>query len=61
MQISLKHYGITITVDMPDDVSLDEVFEQFNALLISATFQQETINNWIIEKADELKNDTLCG
>jgi hypothetical protein len=54
MQISLKHYEIKITIDMPDDVSLDEVFEQFNALLISATFQQESINNWIIEKADEL-------
>jgi hypothetical protein len=42
---------------MPNDVSLDEVFEQFNALLISATFQQESINNWIIEKADELNCD----
>ena len=45
---------MTITVEMPDDSSLDELFEQFNALLISATFQQESINNWIIEKADEL-------
>jgi hypothetical protein len=54
MQISLKHYEIKVTIDMPDDVSLDEVFEQFNALLISATFQQESINQWIIEKADEL-------
>jgi len=54
MQISLKHYEIKVTIDMPDDVSLDKVFEQFNALLISATFQQESINRWIIEKADEL-------
>lgn len=61
MQITLKHYGITITVEMPDDISLDEVFEQFNALLISATFQQASINQWIMQKAEELKNDTLCG
>lgn len=61
MQISLKHYGITITVEMPDDSSLGEVFEQFNALLISATFQQISIDNWIIDKAEQLKNDTLCG
>ena len=54
MQISLKHYDIKVTIDMPDDVSIDQVFEQFNALLISATFQQESINQWIIEKADEL-------
>lgn len=56
MQLTLKHYDITASIDMPNDVSLDEVFDQFNALLISATFQQETINRWIIEKADELNN-----
>jgi hypothetical protein len=57
MQLTLKHYEITASIDMPNDVSLDEVFDQFNALLISATFQQETINRWIIEKADELNRD----
>ena len=57
MQLTLKHYSITTTIEMPNDVSLDEVFDQFNALLISATFQQETINRWIIEKADELNRD----
>jgi hypothetical protein len=57
MQLTLKHYEITASIDMPNDVSLDEVFDQFNALLISATFQQESINNWIIEKADELNRD----
>lgn len=56
MQLTLKHYNITTTIQMPEDVSLDELFEQFNALLISATFQQETINRWIIDKADELNN-----
>jgi hypothetical protein len=59
MKIFLKHYDITVTIDMPDDATLDEVFEQFNALLISATFQQESINNWIIDKADELVNHNL--
>jgi hypothetical protein len=54
MQLTLKHYNITTTINMPNDVSLDEVFDQFNALLISATFQQVSIDNWIIEKADEL-------
>jgi len=57
MQLTLKYYNITTTIDMPNDVSLDEVFEQFNALLISATFQQESINQWIIEKAEELNRD----
>jgi hypothetical protein len=57
MQLTLKHYNITTNIEMPDDISIDEIFEQFNALLISATFQQETINRWIIEKADELNRD----
>jgi hypothetical protein len=57
MQLTLKHYEITATIDMPNDVSLDEVFDQFNALLISATFQQASIDSWIIEKADELNRD----
>ncbi len=57
MQLTLKHYDITTTIEMPNDVSLEHLFEQFNALLISATFQQESINNWIIEKADELNCD----
>jgi hypothetical protein len=54
MQLTLKHYDITTIIEMPDDISIDEIFEQFNALLISATFQQVTIDNWIIEKAEEL-------
>jgi len=54
MQLTLKHYGITTNIEMPDDITIDEIFEQFNALLISATFQQVSIDNWIIEKADEL-------
>jgi hypothetical protein len=57
MQLTLRHNNITTTIDMPNDVSLDEIFEQFNALLISATFQQASIDSWIIEKADELNRD----
>jgi hypothetical protein len=57
MQLTLKHYNITTNIEMPDDISIDEIFEQFNALLISATFQQASIDSWIIEKADELNRD----
>ena len=60
MQLTLRHNNITTTIDMPNDVSLDEIFEQFNALLISATFQQASIDSWIIEKADELNNEQIA-
>ena len=55
MQLTIKHYEISATIQTSEDITLDEVMNQFNALLISATFSQEGINEWIIEKARELK------
>jgi hypothetical protein len=57
MQLTIKHYNISATIQTSDDITLDEVMHQFNALLISATFSQVQIDNWIIEKADELLQD----
>lgn len=54
MQLTIKHYDISATIETSDDITLDEIMTQFNALLISATFSQAQINNWIIEKAEEL-------
>jgi hypothetical protein len=54
MQLTIKHYDISATIETSDDITLDEIMTQFNALLISATFSQGQINNWIIEKAEEL-------
>lgn len=57
MQLTIKHYDISATIQTSDDITLDEVMNQFNALLISATFSQVQIDNWIIEKAEELLQD----
>lgn len=57
MQLTIKHYDISATIETSDDITLDEVMNQFNALLISATFSQVQIDNWIIEKAEELLQD----
>ena len=57
MQLTIKHYDISATIQTSEDITLDEVMNQFNALLISATFSQEGINDWIIEKAEELLQD----
>ena len=54
MQLTIKHFDISATIETSDDITLDEIMTQFNALLISATFSQGQINNWIIEKAEEL-------
>lgn len=57
MQLTIKHYDISATIETSEDITLDEVMNQFNALLISATFSQQVINEWIIEKAQELLED----
>jgi hypothetical protein len=57
MQLTIKHYDISATIQTSDDITLDEVMNQFNALLISATFSQVQIDNWIIDKAEELIQD----
>jgi hypothetical protein len=54
MQLTIKHYDISATIQTSDDITLNEVMNQFNALLISATFSQVQIDNWIIDKAEEL-------
>jgi hypothetical protein len=54
MQLTIKHYDISATIETSDDITIDEIMTQFNALLISATFSQVQIDNWIIDKAEEL-------
>ena len=56
MEITIKHYDTTVTVKKDqEDLSIDEMFEMINIALIGISWQQDTINDYIIEKAEELK------
>ena len=58
MKIQLTTYGKTFTVETDyDDLSLDEYFEHFKGLLVQATFSENGINEYIIELANELKDE----
>jgi len=58
MELSLKMHETRMTIEQQyDDITIDEMFNMFNALLISATFSQAQINNYIIDKAGELKEE----
>ena len=58
MELFLKMHETKTTVEVQyDDITIDEMFNMFSALLISATFTQAQIDNYIIERADELKED----
>ena len=55
MKLQLTTYGKTFTVETDyDDISLDEYFEIFKGLLVQATFSEDSINDFIIEYANEL-------
>lgn len=57
MKLQLNSYGKTMTFETEnDDVSLEEYFEAFEGLLVQATFNQSSIREFIIERADELKD-----
>ena len=48
----------TTTVEFRNvDVSLDQIFDTFKGLLVAATWNEETINQFIIEWAEELKDE----
>jgi hypothetical protein len=58
MELSLKMHETRMIIEQQyDDIIIDEMFNMFNALLISATFTQTQIDNYIIDKANELNED----
>lgn len=58
MKLQLETYGKKYTVETEnDDLNIEEIFEIFNGLLIQATYNQVTINDYIIELANELRDE----
>ena len=54
-KLSYTSYGVTTSVEFEgSDITLDEVFQAFKAVLVGATFSEEQFINYIIEKGDEL-------
>ena len=58
MKLQLESYGKKYTVETDyDDVSLEDYFDIFIRLLVQATFNQNQIERFIVELADEFKED----
>ena len=56
MKLQLSNYGKTMTYETEyEDVNLEEYFDAFKGLLVASTWSEETINQFIIEWAEELK------
>jgi hypothetical protein len=55
MELTLKMYDTEISVKTKfDDVGIDNMFQHFEALLIGATFHKETIEQYYVERAEEI-------
>ena len=55
MEITIKHYDTIVTIKKDhDDLNMDETFDMINAALLGISWQQEQIDNYIIQKAEEL-------
>lgn len=52
-------FQINITDFKNIDVSLEQLFDAFKSHLIAMTWSEETINQFIIEWADELKESKI--
>ena len=58
MKLQLETYGKKYSVETDyDDLTIEDYFDFFKGLLVQATFNQTTINDYIIELADELRNE----
>jgi hypothetical protein len=56
MKLTLENYGKKYTVETDyEDVTLTEYLDFFRGLLLQATFLESTVNQGIIEMAEELK------
>lgn len=58
MKLQLESYGKKYIVETQyDDVNLEEYFDMFKGLLVLATFNQKNIEEFIIELAEQLKEN----
>ncbi len=58
MKLQLETYGRKYSVETQnDDLDIEECFELFKGLLVQATYNQKLIDTYIIELADELRNE----
>lgn len=53
--LSLNVYRKKYTIEMTDTASIEELYDAFNALLIGMTYNQQVIDNHIIDRANSIK------
>ena len=57
MVITIESYNKVFSADIPDSSDIGEVMDVFNGLLVACTYQMESINSYITERSEELKEE----
>ena len=53
-----ESYGVRITVELERaDIDIEDAFNAFKTILTGLSWSNEQIENWIKDKAEELKNE----
>lgn len=56
MKLTIETKFETKTIEFKNsDISLEQLFDAFKGLLVASTWSEQTINDYIIELAEELK------
>ena len=56
MKLTIETQFETKTIEFKNsDVSLEQLFDAFKGLLVASSWGEQTINDYIIELAEELK------
>lgn len=55
--ISVKNSDGEVIINREDGMTIDELYNDFNAIAIALTYQQVQVDNYIIERAEELNNE----
>ena len=57
MELTIRMHDTTFCIIRKnDDITLTELYEHFNAMLIGCTFSKQQIEDYITEKAIEIEN-----
>jgi hypothetical protein len=55
MKLQLSVHGKVMTIETPNnDLTIEQYFDNFKGLLVSVGFSEKTIDNYIIELANQL-------
>ena len=61
MEIKIKHYDLTITINQPDDINSMDLLEMFTKLMYVLGYHPNSVKQAILAQAEEIRDEDLCN